>query len=51
VLFAIFNLGPEELIFLLILGATVAGMWATFQKAGKPGWAALVPIYNVVVGL
>jgi len=25
----------------------VAGMWKTFQKAGKPGWAAIIPIYNV----
>jgi hypothetical protein len=23
--------------------------WRIFQKAGQPGWAALVPIYNVVV--
>ena len=25
------------------------GMWKAFVKAGKPGWAAIVPIYNVVV--
>lgn len=24
-------------------------MWKVFQKAGKPGWAAIVPIYNLVV--
>jgi hypothetical protein len=29
----------------------IAGMWKTFEKAGKPGWAAIVPIYNLVVML
>jgi hypothetical protein len=26
-----------------------AGMWGIFRKAGKPGWAAIIPIYNWVV--
>lgn len=25
----------------------IVGMWKTFEKAGKPGWAAIVPFYNV----
>ena len=25
--------------------------WKIYEKAGKPGWAALVPIYNAVVFL
>jgi len=29
----------------------VAGIWMIFAKAGKPGWAALIPIYNLVVML
>lgn len=39
---------------LLLLGVTllvIAGVWKTFTKAGKPGWACLVPIYNVIVML
>ena len=39
-------------IFLFSLAITlvmIAGMWKSFQKAGKPGWACLVPIYNIVV--
>lgn len=24
-------------------------LWKVFAKAGKPGWAAIVPIYNLVV--
>lgn len=26
-----------------------AGMWKTFEKAGEPGWAVLVPIYSQIV--
>ena len=24
-------------------------MWTIFTKAGKPGWAAIIPIYNTIV--
>jgi len=24
-------------------------MWKIFTKAGQPGWAAIIPIYNIVV--
>ena len=24
-------------------------MWKTFAKAGQPGWAAVIPIYNIYV--
>lgn len=27
----------------------IVGMWKAFEKAGKPGWAAIVPIYNLWV--
>jgi hypothetical protein len=27
----------------------IAGMWKIFTKAGKPGWASLIPIYNLIV--
>ena len=27
----------------------IAGMWGVFVKAGKPGWAAIIPIYNMIV--
>ena len=41
----------QFLIQIALIGAVIAGMWATFAKAGKPGWAAIVPIYNVIVML
>jgi hypothetical protein len=37
------------LIELALIVLMVAGMWLTFAKAGKPGWAAIIPIYNVIV--
>jgi len=27
----------------------LAAIWKVFEKAGKPGWAAIVPIYNLIV--
>jgi hypothetical protein len=27
----------------------VVSLWIVFTKAGKPGWACLIPIYNVIV--
>lgn len=26
-----------------------AGFWKTFEKAGEPGWAAIIPIYNFYI--
>lgn len=37
--------------YLALIVAVIAGMWKTFEKAGKPGWAAIVPIYNIMVML
>jgi hypothetical protein len=45
---AIMGLVCAGLYFGLII-LTLAGIWMTFVKAGKPGWASIVPIYNIVV--
>lgn len=29
----------------------IASLWKLFTKAGEPGWAAIVPIYNIIVWL
>jgi len=34
------------LVILAIAVGVVAGMWKVFEKAGQPGWGALIPIYN-----
>ncbi|MEZ6065873.1 MAG: DUF5684 domain-containing protein [Planctomycetaceae bacterium] len=41
--------GVMLIAYLAILVVAIAGMWQVYTKAGKPGWAALVPIYNMVV--
>lgn len=33
----------------MILGIYAFMFWRVFQKAGQPGWASIVPIYNFVV--
>jgi hypothetical protein len=38
-------------LYVLVVIVMIAGLWATFAKAGQPGWAAIVPIYNIVVML
>lgn len=27
----------------------IIAMWKLFSKAGQPGWAAIIPIYNLIV--
>ena len=36
-------------IYLAIMAVSIVSMWKLFTKAGKPGWASLVPVYNLVV--
>lgn len=41
-------------LFAVLFGLAVsvimlAAMWSIFAKAGEPGWAAIIPIYNIVV--
>ncbi|MGZ4778244.1 MAG: DUF5684 domain-containing protein [Thermoanaerobaculia bacterium] len=36
-------------VALVILVVVIAAMWKVFVKAGEPGWAAIVPIYNMIV--
>jgi uncharacterized membrane protein YhaH (DUF805 family) len=39
------------LIGLAVIVFMIAAVWKVFTKAGEPGWAVFVPIYNVIVGL
>ena len=36
-----------SLIGLVIAVAVLVGMWKVFVKAGKPGWGAITPLYNL----
>ncbi|HET7704653.1 MAG TPA: DUF5684 domain-containing protein [Thermoanaerobaculia bacterium] len=35
-------------VFALVV-LMIAAMWKIFVKAGEPGWAAIVPIYNLYI--
>ena len=37
------------IVELLILLLVIVAMWKVFTKAGHPGWAAIIPIYNMYV--
>ena len=42
----------EVLLFLFWLALIllpIIAMWKIFMKAGKPGWACIIPIYNIIV--
>jgi hypothetical protein len=38
-----------SLIPLLVVVLLIVAMWKVFAKAGQPGWAAIVPIYNAYI--
>lgn len=38
-----------SILYLGVIVLMVAGMWKVFEKAGKPGWAAIIPIYNLII--
>ena len=44
--------GPGPIFWIcytIVLILLIAAIWKTFSKAGQPGWAAIIPIYNVYV--
>ena len=44
------SLGPTfwicDIAFTVLM---IAAMWRVFSKAGQPGWAAIIPIFNVYI--
>jgi len=41
---------PALIIFCLALVVfIIAALWKVFVKAGQPGWAAIIPIYNIYI--
>jgi len=48
------NIDPQTFIILCTIGGIMAligiiAHWKIFTKAGRPGWASLIPIYNLYV--
>ena len=44
------NYNPfNSFIFWVVMILVIVALWKIFEKAGKPGWAAIIPIYNIIV--
>ena len=39
----------STIVALLIALLVIVAMWKVFTKAGQPGWASIIPIYNLYV--
>jgi hypothetical protein len=39
------------IIYLVIVVLMIVSLWKIFVKAGKPGWGAIIPIYNLILYL
>jgi len=36
-----------SVIGLIVAVIAIIALWRVFSKAGRPGWAAIIPIYNI----
>ena len=44
------QLSPGAIIAIIAIGIFyLFCMWKVYQKAGQPGWAAIIPIYNIYI--
>lgn len=44
------QLSPGMIIFFILLSVFyLVCMWKIYVKAGQPGWAAIIPIYNIYI--
>lgn len=41
--------GMMGLVYLVVAVAVIVAMWRVFEKAGEPGWHAIIPIWNTIV--
>jgi hypothetical protein len=40
------SMGAFLFVYLALIVLIIVALWKIFTKAGQPGWAAIVPIYN-----
>lgn len=43
---------PSPIVIIISLAIAIlmiAAMWKVFSKAGQPGWASIIPIYNIYI--
>ena len=37
------------IFYIAVIIFELVALWKIYEKAGQPGWAAIIPIYNIVV--
>ncbi|WP_341907650.1 DUF5684 domain-containing protein [Fluviicola taffensis] len=37
------------IIYFGVIALMIISMWKVYEKANKPGWAAIVPVYNLII--
>lgn len=37
------------ILYLAVIVVLIAAQWKIYEKAGHPGWAAIIPIYNIYI--
>jgi Family of unknown function (DUF5684) len=42
---------PIIIFAIMVTVIEIVGAWFMFQKAGEPGWAAIIPIYNYLIAI
>ena len=41
--------GILVIFYIAVIVFEIAALWKVFVKAGQPGWAAIIPIYNLYI--
>jgi len=44
-------IGGLFFVYLIVIILMIVSLWTIFKKAGQPGWACIIPIYNFIVML
>ena len=42
---------PIIIFAVMVTVIEIVGAWFMFEKAGEPGWAAIIPIYNYLIAI
>jgi len=42
---------PIIIFGIMVTVIEIVGAWFMFEKAGEPGWAAIIPIYNYLIAI
>lgn len=37
------------ILYVAVIVFYIVSMWRVFEKAGQPGWAAIIPFYNIYI--